>query len=518
MGASSVVPSFVMRTIYRASRVITLGHPEVGEWVLVDGRHVQRVGRGEPPTTDRLVELPGATILPGFTDAHVHLTQTALHARWPQVALARSKEELLTALRGAAASKDGPVCCFGFDDAGWSSKDLPTVQELDAVSDRPLVVVRADVHLSLANSAAMRSARIDERDVDLSGIDRDELGAPTGLLKQQANDAIQRWFAEQIDDDEIQLLQLEAASAAVARGVTCVHEMAMPRAAGVRDVEVLLSHRARLPVHVVPYVATFDIGWVLELGLRQIGGDLAVDGSFGARTAFLSKPYSDRPGERGVSYIDREELTDFLRDAHAAGLQVGLHVIGDAAISRALDAWEAVAGGLDSRLRRHFRARRHRLEHAECVSVEQIERAAALGLAISIQPSFDAFWGRPGGMYEERLGQSRASAANPFKTMIDHGLDLGVGSDSPVTPLDPLAAVMAMEGHHDPEQRLDRASALRLAIQGGPRIAGMERLGRLEPGSHADFIAFDEDPFEVDDLGTIAPIYTVSKGRDVFAR
>src|SRR5207302_629535 len=116
----------------------------------------------------------------------------------------------------------------------------------------------------------------------------------------------------------------------------------------------------------------------------------------------------------------------------------------------------------DSRQRRHFRARRHRVEHFEIPSAEQVERAAALGLAISVQPAFDAAWGHPGGLYEQRLGERRAFGMNPFGTLLGRGLEVGGGSDSPITPLDPMWGVWALETHHDPTQRLTREEGVRV--------------------------------------------------------
>ena len=154
----------------------------------------------------------------------------------------------------------------------------------------------------------------------------------------------------------------------------------------------------------------------------------------------------------------------------------------------------------------------------EMASPDQIERAAVLGLAASVQPAFDATWGRNGGLYERALGPDRATAMNPFRTMIERGLVIGAGSDAPVTPLDPWLAVAAMEDHHSPAQRLSRAVALRLATVGGAELAHQEdKKGALEPGSHADFAAYDVDPFEVADVRGLRPILTVSLGREVFA-
>ncbi|HET9672127.1 MAG TPA: amidohydrolase family protein, partial [Actinomycetota bacterium] len=150
-------------------------------------------------------------------------------------------------------------------------------------------------------------------------------------------------------------------------------------------------------------------------------------------------------------------------------------------------------------------------------SVDQVERAAMLGLAVSIQPTFDRWWGQGGGMYEERLGPARAMAANPFRTMLERGIEIGVGSDSPVTPLDPMLAIASLEQHHESAQRLGRLEALKLHRKGSARLGHQDgRKGVLEPGMHADFAAFEDDPLEVPSVEGLRPILTVSLGREVF--
>ena len=151
-------------------------------------------------------------------------------------------------------------------------------------------------------------------------------------------------------------------------------------------------------------------------------------------------------------------------------------------------------------------------------SAPQVERAAVLGLAISIQPAFDALWGHPGQMYERRLGPARAGGMNPFRELVARGMEVGGGSDTPVTPLDPMLAVWALETHHDPAQRMSRDEAIRLCSLGAARLAHLEKKGRLEPGSAADFAAYDTDPLTAEDIREVRPLLTVSRGRDVFAR
>ncbi|MEP6758069.1 MAG: amidohydrolase family protein [Actinomycetota bacterium] len=502
-----------MRTLYRAARVHTFGHPRTGEWLLIDDRHVQRVGTGDPPAADRIVELPGATIMPGFIDAHVHLTSTGAAIANDDVAAARSRAELLAiAATRAAGETERVVALQGYDETRWGDPTLPALAELDAITADPLVIRRADGHTALVNSAALTFAAA----LEARGVERDAKGSPTGRVTQEANQLVGLWVATARTVHHIEELQLLGAGLAAMRGVTTVHEMALPRESGMRDVEVLLAHRARLPLAVVVVLGTMDVPKAAELGLGAIGGDLAVDGSIGARTAALSLPYADGTG-RGVTYFDDEVLEGFFHDGHEAGLQVGMHAIGDRAIEQVLTAWEHVYQRLDSRERRHFRARRHRIEHFEMPSAEQVERTAMLGLAVSMQPSFDLAWGHPGALYAQGVGAERAGAMNPVRLLLERGVVLGVGSDAPVVPMDPWLTIHALEHHHDPTQQLTRIEAIQLHTAGSARLAHQEeKKGILEPGMHADLAAYDTDPLEAPDVRALRPILTVSLGREVW--
>jgi hypothetical protein len=502
-----------MRTLYRATRVRTLSHPPSGDWILVDGRHVERVGSGEPPAADRVVELPGTTILPGFVDAHVHLTATGAQLQTPEIAGARSVDELLAAARRLAEQRTGPTLLQGFDESTWVRPDVPTIGDLDAVSPDPFAIARVDGHVCIANTAALELSGV----LDEDGVEHDVRGRPTGRVTRRANTALCEWFRSSLSERDIEDLQLQAAALAASHGITSVHEMSTPDELELRDLQVLLGHRARLPVDVVAYLATADVSRAMDLGLVRLGGDLTVDGSIGAHTAFLERPYRDAPST-GARYFGDDELAELFHDGHLAGLQVAVHAIGDAAIEQVVATWERVYLSLDSRGRRHFRARRHRIEHCEMPTSELLERAAALGLAISVQPSFDRAWGHPGGLYEQRLGWERAERMNPFRGMLERGLEVGAGSDSPVTTMDPMGGIDALESHHDVRQRLSREEAIRLYTVGSARLAHQEdKKGSIEPGKHADFAAYDVDPLRSPSLHGIRPVLTVSLGRDVYA-
>ncbi|MEP7059287.1 MAG: amidohydrolase family protein [Actinomycetota bacterium] len=499
-----------MRTVYRADRIHTLSHPATGEWLLIDGRHVARVGSGDPPRADRTVHLPGTTIIPGFIDAHVHLTSTGMALDSEAVTRARSAADLLALVRSRAAAE--PLVLQGYDESLWDDPRVPTLAELDDVAPGPLIIRRADGHVALANSAAIRASEIGE----VPGCERGLDGGYTGRITQEADQRLWAWVTASLSDHQVQDHQLRAASLAASRGVTTVHEMAMPHWYGTRDLDVFLGHRERLPVDTALIVATTDIGQAVDLGLPAVGGDLPADGSIGARTAALSAPYED-VADDGHLYLEDEALASFFRSGNLAGIQVGVHAIGDRAIEQVIRTWEGVYRALDSRERRHFRARRHRIEHFEMPSAAQIERAAMLGLAISAQPTFDAAWGGPGGLYEIGVGPGRAASMNPFRTYLDRGLEFGVGSDAPITPLDPMLSLAALASHHDPAQRLTRAEAMDAHTTGSARLAHQEeKKGGLGPGMHADFAAYPHDPFIAGDIEALRPVLTVSLGREVF--
>jgi predicted amidohydrolase YtcJ len=420
---------------------------------------------------------------------------------------------LIEAVGRILAAGEGPVYLHGWDESRWSERRVPSLEELDALTSRPLALARIDGHVLLLNSAALeRSGARGE-----PGVETSSDGASTGRVVRRAAEAAKRWFATNLPEREVEELQLQAAGLAASHGLTTIHEMSMPAERGMRDLEILLAHRARLPLDVVSYVATTDISAVIDLGLPRVGGDLPVDGSVGARTAWVSGGFVDGV-QAPEGYYGDDELAEFFHDGHLAGLQVGVHAIGDAAIEQVVATWERVYQSLDSRQRRHFRARRHRVEHFEMASGPILERAAMLGLAISVQPAFDAEWGFPGGLYEQGLGPERAAPMNPFRDLVLRGLEVGAGSDSPITSIDPMVGITAFEAHHDPQQGLSRAEAIRVYTMGSARLAHQEnKKGSLEPGRHADLVVYDEDPVEADAVVGLRPTLTVSLGREVYA-
>jgi hypothetical protein len=222
---------------------------------------------------------------------------------------------------------------------------------------------------------------------------------------------------------------------------------------------------------------------VRELGLAGAGGDLFCDGAFGSHTAALTEPYRDRPDTAGALRFDTASLVHHVLECTRAGIQAGFHCIGDAAVGQVLDAVGAVVDELGAAA---VRACRHRLEHVEMADEKVIARMRDWAMVASVQPAFDAAWGGTDGMYVERLGEERAVGCNPFADLADSGVALALGSDAPVTPLDPWGGVHAAVDHRTPSSGLRPFDAFDAATHGGWYAARAEHpVGPLAVGAPA---------------------------------
>jgi predicted amidohydrolase YtcJ len=368
---------------------------------------------------------------------------------------------------------------------------------------------RVDGHQGLATLDVLG----DSGALEAAGCDRDPAGAPTGVTRGEANHLARRFALATLPRATLLAAQDAALCQAARRGVTCVHEMGGPDIAGKRDFELLLDRVEALPIEVIGYWGDRDLDYVAERKLAQVGGDLFLDGSLGSHTAALSTPYEDRPDTSGALYHDDQELAELYVRASQAGIQVGVHAIGDVAIGQALRCARRAMKAVGPTA---FRGCRHRIEHVELLGADGADRMAELGLAASVQPAFDAAWGGSDGMYARRLGPRRAKSMNPFADLWRRGVPTGGSSDSHVTPLDPWHGVAAAVHHHRPSQRLGLPVALEVFTLGGRILARQERIsGTIEPGQRADLTAFAGDVLAADpaDLEGGEAIFTMVAGR-----
>ena len=456
---------------------------------VVEGRIAWTGAAGDAPRAGRTVAGDGALLTPAFVDAHVHATATGLALTGLDL---HGRSSLAEAVASVAehvrATVDGVVLGTGWDETGWPEGRGLTRTDLDAVvGDRPVYLARVDVH-----SATVSTALLDlvPGITELPGFGAD------GRLRLDAHHAARQAAYGAVPGPQQRAAQRATLTAAAALGIGSLHEMAGPEVSSAADLAGLLALAREVPgPRVLGYWGELSerggLSLVAELGLAGAGGDLFCDGAFGSHTAALGQPYTDRPDTAGALRFETASLVEHVRACTLAGVQAGFHCIGDAAVGQVLDAIGAVVEELGTAA---VRACRHRLEHVEMAGPDVLERMRVWDVVASVQPAFDAAWGGATGMYAERLGADRALACNPFAGMADAGVALALGSDAPVTPMDPWGGVHAAVDHSAPTSGLRPFDAFDAATHGGWYAARAEHpAGPLAVGAPADLALWATD-------------------------
>lgn len=451
------------------------------------------VGRDQFPDAD-VQDLDGRFVAPGFVDSHIHLTATGLMLSGLDLRPAPSRAQCLRMVADYAADHPGqPLWGHGWDESAWPENAAPSTADLDAVlGDCPAYLARIDSHSALVSSGLRRLVP--------------ELAAATGYTAQRplTGDAhhLARAAARYLLTD-VQLADARgvALQAIAAAGVVAVHECAGPEIGGLDDWLRLraLEHGVEVIGYWGEAVATpaqaRDL--VTETGARGLAGDLFVDGALGSRTAWLHEPYADAPDCIGTCHLDVDGIEAHVRACTKAEVTAGFHVIGDAAVSAAVAAFERVVADLGVVAVARCG---HRLEHVEMVTADQAAKLGAWGVIASVQPNFDELWGGGDGMYARRLGAQRGSELNPLALLASQGVPLALGSDAPVTGFDPWASVRAAVNHRTPGSGVSARAAFAAATRGGWRAGGVRdgRIGTLVPGAPASYAIWDAGDFDVD--------------------
>lgn len=475
------------------------------------------------------IDLEGAFMYPGLTDAHAHLLGIGQRELTLDLSGTASLTELVTRIEIEAFDlPEGTVLAGrGWIETGWPEGRMPTAEDLDAVAPgRIIVLVRADGHALVCSTAALEAAGIGPDTPDPSGgkIERDETGRATGMLIDTAMAPVMQLIAEPSEADLEEAYETGAA-VYLSRGWTGVHNMSVdPLHAPMIQ---RLSDEGRIGLRL--YNA-FDPGGFSLAANRDFETDrvrnravkVYMDGALGSRGALLSEPYADRPGQTGLALMSETELEDLLMRADREGVALAIHAIGDLANRRVLDAIERVfatdvAPMPDGRWR---------IEHAQILRPQDISRFAELGVVASMQPSHaigDLFFA------PSRLGMTRLEGAYAWQSLLDAGVDIAFGSDAPVEVGSPNIEIYAasvrksLDGFQGegwaPEEAVSRFDALRLLTQGPAHAAFMEdELGTIEVGKLADFSVFNGDFMTAgeQEILTIDPVMTVVGGHIVW--
>jgi predicted amidohydrolase YtcJ len=420
----------------------------------------------------------------------VHTTATGLALTGLDLSAAPTREAALALVRDFAAARpaDRVLLGHGWDAARWPDGRPPARAELDeATGGRPLYLSRIDVHSAVVTTALL----------DLTPGVTGPTGYADGPLTGDAHHAVRAVALGALTPAQRAEAQRAALAHAASLGIGSVHECGGPDISSEDDFTGLLRLAAGEPgPRVVGYWAEAGDAGVArarELGAAGAAGDLFVDGALGSGTACLHEPYADA-AHTGTARLDAADVTAHVVACTEAGIQAGFHAIGDAAVATVAEGVRAAAEKVGLA---RVRAARHRVEHAEMLTPETVAAFAELGLTASVQPAFDALWGGEDGMYARRLGVERARTLNPFAALLRAGVPLALGSDSPVTPLDPWGTVRAAAFHRTPEHRVSVRAAFTGHTRGGWRAVGRDDAGVLVPGAPADYAVWRTDELVV---------------------
>jgi hypothetical protein len=392
----------------------------------------------------KIIDAKGGTVVPGFVDCHAHMTGFGWSLQSLDLRNVKSIKELQQRLQEYAERNPEKNWVLGgrWDQEKFAEKRHPTRWDLDkVVVDKSVFLTRVCGHIGVVNSKALNLANVTKRTTVAGGeIDLDEVaGEPNGILRENAMELIWRVTPKPTREDVENACSL-ACRKAVEAGLTGVHWI-VDTADEIRIIQKLYSE-GKLPLRVYLGIPVELLDEIVKLGLLTGFGNgmikigfikILADGSLGARTAALKKPYSDKPETKGMMLYTQRRLNKLVLKAHEAGLQLAVHAIGDRAIESVLKAF---SNALREVPRQNHR---HRIEHCSVLNPKLIRSMKRLGLIASVQPHFISsdFW------VVDRLGKIRSRWVYPFKTLMHEDLIVASGSDCPVEPINPLLGIWA---------------------------------------------------------------------------
>ncbi|TFF95008.1 amidohydrolase, partial [Candidatus Thorarchaeota archaeon] len=340
------------------------------------------------PTAKRVIDLGGKTVVPGFIDAHTHITSDGVRSRHTQLDKAQSAADAVKMLKAALPEyqKGEWVLGFGYDESTWKTKRYLKAKDLDKVTEEfPVMVTRIDGHLASVNTLGFEKLGLSPK---LDGVMKDKNGNPTGVLK----DIDEVWNKTWPGPERIREGVKAGNRIANELGITAVVDNARKGSLKhIREVEIQRELTARMvvniPVAQMNHLVKLGISSGMGSPMVRIGGvKVYTDGSIGAMTAKVSKAYKGAKDNTGIFLLTPRKYTSIVRKAVKNDIQLVTHAIGDEALEMVISTYEKV------KQKDRLRGQRHRIEHAEMINEYQIRRAVSLGLILSMQPNFVGRW------------------------------------------------------------------------------------------------------------------------------
>jgi len=445
---------------------------------------------------DLTVELEDRALLPSFGDGHMHFSNWALIAvSYFDVREARDIGEIQGIIQDFMARnrKLKAVIAFGVSKHSVKEKRLILREELDAVCpDIPLIMICYDGHSAVFNSKMLD--KFPDKVKNLRGFQEGR-----GHLFNEAYLAGTDYAASLVPPMDLIRSIIKSFDLLAEKGIGLIHAtegIGFPRDLDIALVSLIARARARkCRFQTRLFFQTMEVEKALKRKLPRIGGCFAtaLDGCFGACDAALHEPYSNDPDNTGILFQTEEEVFEFAKSANRAGLQIEMHAIGDAAVSRAVRAIEAAL--LDYPREDH----RHTIIHACLILPEDLKKIAELGIGITLQPGFFISPLEPVEYLEEILGP-RVKDGGPLQSILDAGIHLSGGSDAPVTHPDPIEGIYGACNHpYDPAQSVSITDALKMyTCEVAWTTFDEKERGSLEKGKIADMVILNRDPLKLD--------------------
>ena len=508
------------------------------EAIAIHGNRIVAVGTDKEikklagPTT-KTIDAQKRLILPGFNDSHVHFLSGGFQLSSVDLRDASTPDEFAARIQRFASNLPAGRWITGgdWDHERWPEAKLPTKELIDRFTpNTPVFVSRLDGHMALANSLALKLAGVTSQTADPPGgvIVRDTKGEPTGILKDAAQSFV--WKVVPASSFEEKLTAARAATNYAAQlGVTSVQDVLAGSDVGVYQT---LLDRGELKTRVYALTALSNWERLARAGIRahfgsdmlRLGGLKAfADGSLGSTTALFYDPYNDAPSTSGIpsdEMFPEGAMLKRVRDADRAGLQIAIHAIGDRANDLILAIFEQVEKENGAR------DRRFRIEHAQHIRPQDIQRFARDKVIASMQPYHAIDDGR---WAEKRIGKERAKTTYAFRSLLDAGATLAFGTDWTVAPLNPLLSIYGavtrrtIDGKNPggwvPEQKISVDEAVHAYTIGSAYAEFQEQQkGTIAPGKLADLVILSQDIFKIDPVAieNVKVMLTIVDGRVVY--
>lgn len=446
--------------------------------VLVNNGVIEECFKNVPDLSNvEKIDLQAATVFPGFTDSHTHSFEGGLYSMGADLQGATSLSEVFELI------EDSPLIgnykfAFGLDENRLLEKRFPTLEELDRVlPNNPLLLRRVDGHSCVINSQALSIIKFKNL------LSKDF----NGLLNKENNDVAAHTFHNTLTDEAIIKAYQAADKIAQKSGLTSVHTMIGDAQYSYNHFPLIQNNLARFTSNFVLYPQFFDIDKALERASKRIGGCILADGSFGSHTAALTKPYNDDSSCYGSLYQSDEFWESFVWEAHKNNLQVGVHCIGDKAISQIVKAYVKAQ-------KREAKDLKHQIIHNELMSDESLRLMQEYNISAVMQPTFDYLWGGEKQFYAKVLGVERSLKTNRFKTILDAGVLLVGSSDWYITTLNVLEQLQAAISHHNPAERLSVKEAVKIYTSNAASLEGSRNKGIISKNYLANMTVLKNNP------------------------